>query len=87
MIWFVIAVLLGLIAIGLIVKGSISWTDSYTEEDESFSLRIIGFGLAVVAGLLMLWSASYSQSVGEAVVVKSPSGSVVVVDTTVGCDG
>lgn len=84
MILFVIAVLLGLVAIGLIVKGSISWTDTDTGEDESFPLRIIGFGLAVVAGLLMLWSASYSQSVGEAVIVKSPSGSVVDVDTSAG---
>lgn len=99
---FVVAVLFGLVALGLIVKGNVQgpeteasyrrrdrWSyrsqgDPPEKEYHNIPLRLIGLGVAALAGLLFLWSAAFSTDSGEATLVKSPSGEVVGFDTSPG---
>lgn len=83
MVIFVLGVLLGLIAIVMILVGNKTVTGSYNDE-YTLPFRYVGFGLAALAGLMLLFSAMYSQEAGDAVVIKSPGGKILSVDTTSG---
>jgi O-antigen ligase len=77
--WFIIAILIALVAITLIVVGKVK--DSYNDE---WILRPWGFLILGIAILLLIPAAAYTQDPGQANVIRSFSGKVSGVDTSAG---
>lgn len=77
MVWFIIAVILLLIGVGMIAVALANGGDGTT----------LGFVPIVVAGLLMIPACLYSQDAGEVVVLKNMGGSIAGYSADAGFHG
>ena len=77
MVWFIIAIILLLIGVGMIAVALANGGDGAT----------LGFVPIVVAGLLMIPACLYSQDAGEVVVLKNMGGSIAGYSADAGFHG
>lgn len=85
--WFVFGIIVLIPAVILFLVGNRSYksANNYTYDNNgkkvyntySIPLRWVGVGLAFFAGLMFLASAVYTQDPGEAILIRSPGGSVL----------
>lgn len=82
---FVVGVVLGLCGVVALFVGDVEYTGGRSSNGGTFhSRRYVAAPLLLLAGLLMLGSSVYTQSPGDAVVIKGAGNNIVRVDTTAG---
>lgn len=80
--WFVIGVLLTIVALAMVVGPS--FTGGILAPSEKTGVRLVGVFVALIAVAFFVLSGSYTQSTGETVLIRGAGGNIISVDQSPG---